>query len=235
MHITQASTSCLHARPTCAQHTCGLSSRRPVRPAGLRLWASLARSVKAVPIAIVTVGKGNSRGAELMAAEWADKLRRCGRGAGLGTSVFGWQGAMPCSALGFSNLSLRTRPSSTLRLCCCLCRYTRLTEVQLKPNPKNAKEVAVAVAHEGERVLKARNAHARCCSYMQAQAQACMHALCGWEGAAPLLAPPPLPPATQMHPPRPAALGGPRPSRLSPPVTAWCCWMSGGGTSPLPT
>lgn len=25
----------------------------------------------------------------------------------------------------------------------------------MKPNPKNAKEVAVAVAHEGERVLKA--------------------------------------------------------------------------------
>ena len=34
-------------------------------------------------------------------------------------------------------------------------RYTALTELQIKPNPKNAKETAVAVQHEGERVLKA--------------------------------------------------------------------------------
>ncbi len=47
---------------------------KPVR--GLRLLASLARSVKAVPVHIITVGKGNSNGAELMAAEWAAKLRR---------------------------------------------------------------------------------------------------------------------------------------------------------------
>jgi hypothetical protein len=37
---------------------------------------SLARSVRAIPITIVTVGKGSSKGAELMAAEWADKLKR---------------------------------------------------------------------------------------------------------------------------------------------------------------
>lgn len=43
---------------------------------GVRTLASLARSVKAVPINIISVGKGNSKGAELMAAEWADKLRR---------------------------------------------------------------------------------------------------------------------------------------------------------------
>lgn len=30
-----------------------------------------------MPITVLTVGKGNSRGAELMGAEWADKLRRC--------------------------------------------------------------------------------------------------------------------------------------------------------------
>ena len=47
---------------------------RPAR--GLRLLASLARSVKAVPVHVITVGKGNSKGAELMAAEWAAKLRR---------------------------------------------------------------------------------------------------------------------------------------------------------------
>ncbi|KAL4430881.1 hypothetical protein ABPG75_006137 [Micractinium tetrahymenae] len=34
-------------------------------------------------------------------------------------------------------------------------RYTNLTEVQIKPNPKNAKDTAVAVQHEGERVLRA--------------------------------------------------------------------------------
>lgn len=38
--------------------------------------SSLARSVRAVPITVLTVAKGNSRGAELMASEWADKLRR---------------------------------------------------------------------------------------------------------------------------------------------------------------
>ena len=35
------------------------------------------------------------------------------------------------------------------------CSYTSLNEVNVKPNPKNARETAVAVAHEGERVLKA--------------------------------------------------------------------------------
>lgn len=34
-------------------------------------------------------------------------------------------------------------------------RYTPLTEVQIKPNPLNAKDPGVAQAHEGERVLKA--------------------------------------------------------------------------------
>lgn len=69
----------------------------------------LARSVRPIPLTIITVAKGSSKGAELMASEWADKLRR----------------------------------------------YTSLTELQVKPNPKNAKETAVAVGHEGERVLKA--------------------------------------------------------------------------------
>ncbi|PRW58579.1 RNA methyltransferase At5g10620 [Chlorella sorokiniana] len=71
--------------------------------------SSLARSVRPIPITVLTVSKGGSKGAELMAKEWADKLRR----------------------------------------------YTSLTELQIKPNPKNAKETAVAVQHEGERVLKA--------------------------------------------------------------------------------
>lgn len=43
------------------------------------------------------------------------------------------------------------QPSLALPVCC---RYTALTELQIKPNPKNAKETAVAVQHEGERVLK---------------------------------------------------------------------------------
>ena len=36
----------------------------------------LARSVRPIPITVITVDKGNSQGAEAMAAEWADKLRR---------------------------------------------------------------------------------------------------------------------------------------------------------------
>jgi 23S rRNA (pseudouridine1915-N3)-methyltransferase len=36
-------------------------------------------------------------------------------------------------------------------------RYAPLTEIQIKPNPLNAKEPAVAQVHEGERVLKAVN------------------------------------------------------------------------------
>lgn len=75
---------------------------------GIRLHASLARSVKAVPLTVVTVGKGNSKGAELMATEWSEKIRR----------------------------------------------YTRLHDVRLPTNPKNAKDTSVAVVHEGERVLK---------------------------------------------------------------------------------
>ncbi|EFN59390.1 hypothetical protein CHLNCDRAFT_137874 [Chlorella variabilis] len=69
---------------------------------------SLARSLRPIPITVVTVAKGSSKGAELMALEWADKLKR----------------------------------------------YTSLSQIQVKPNPKNAKETAVAVRHEGERVLK---------------------------------------------------------------------------------
>jgi hypothetical protein len=32
-----------------------------------------------MPIRIISVGKGNSKGAELMTDEWLEKLRRCGR------------------------------------------------------------------------------------------------------------------------------------------------------------
>lgn len=35
------------------------------------------------------------------------------------------------------------------------CRYTEVQEQQIKPNPKNAKDPASAVQHEGERVLRA--------------------------------------------------------------------------------
>ncbi len=38
--------------------------------------SSLARSVRPIPITVLTVSKGGSKGAELMAKEWADKLRR---------------------------------------------------------------------------------------------------------------------------------------------------------------
>lgn len=42
--------------------------------------ASMARAVRPVPLQIITVAKGNSPGARLMAAEWVDKLRRCAGG-----------------------------------------------------------------------------------------------------------------------------------------------------------
>ena len=38
--------------------------------------ASEARDVRAVPIKLITVSKGNSPGASAMAAEWLEKLRR---------------------------------------------------------------------------------------------------------------------------------------------------------------
>ena len=75
--------------------------------------ASLSRAVRPVPLKLISVAKGAggsaSKGAALMAEEWALKVRR----------------------------------------------YVPLTEVQLKPNPLNAKDPAVAKVHEGERVLKA--------------------------------------------------------------------------------
>lgn len=51
-------------------------ARCPAAAATVRPTASLARSVRPVPIMLITVAKGNSKGAELMASEWADKLRR---------------------------------------------------------------------------------------------------------------------------------------------------------------
>lgn len=38
--------------------------------------ASIARAVRPIPIKIISVGKGNSRGATEFASEWAEKLRR---------------------------------------------------------------------------------------------------------------------------------------------------------------
>lgn len=92
------------------------------------------RSVRPIPITVVTVAKGSSKGAELMAGEWADKLKRWAGGCGLQATAI----RSHCS----DHTSLLWR------------RYTALTQLQIKPNPKNAKETAVAVQHEGERVLK---------------------------------------------------------------------------------
>eukprot|EP00884_Botryococcus_braunii_P023113 jgi/Botrbrau1/9486/Bobra.0252s0102.3 len=67
-----------------------------------------SRAVRAIPIKIITVAKGNSPAAKGMSEEWADKIRR----------------------------------------------YTQLLEVQVKPNPKKAGDPDVAVATEGQQVLK---------------------------------------------------------------------------------
>lgn len=61
-------------------------ARAAAAAAGQSSPKPLARSVRPIPITIVTVAKGSSRGAEMMAAEWADKLKRCG-------AAWCWQGA----------------------------------------------------------------------------------------------------------------------------------------------
>ncbi|MEW5317516.1 MAG: hypothetical protein WDW38_008805 [Sanguina aurantia] len=65
--------------------------------------------VRAVPMKIITVTKGNSEGAVLMAAEWVEKIKY----------------------------------------------YGPFTQVQIKPNPKRAAAVDIALLGEGEKVLKA--------------------------------------------------------------------------------
>ena len=52
------------------------SQQPPPQQQQQKQQASLARSVRPIPITVITVAKGSSRGAELMAGEWADKLRR---------------------------------------------------------------------------------------------------------------------------------------------------------------
>ncbi|KAG1670829.1 hypothetical protein FOA52_003420 [Chlamydomonas sp. UWO 241] len=42
----------------------------------VRVCACLARDVRAMPIKIINVSKGNSKGASMMADEWLDKVRR---------------------------------------------------------------------------------------------------------------------------------------------------------------
>lgn len=75
----------------------------------LQVHAKLARDVRPVPIKLVSVGKGNSAGASLMAEEWLAKLRR----------------------------------------------YTTVTEIQLKPNPKKSTVPEIQMSTEAEKVLKA--------------------------------------------------------------------------------
>lgn len=101
-----------------------------------------------------------------MAAEWADKLRRCaaswaGRGArqGCGTrplwSPLHGRASPERAPPGDDSVPTLRRPCLSAPRPAVPCSYTALTEVQVRPNPKNAKETAVAVSHEGERVLKA--------------------------------------------------------------------------------
>lgn len=42
----------------------------------MRCLASLARSVRPVPMKIIVITKAKSKGAQLMAEEWATKLKR---------------------------------------------------------------------------------------------------------------------------------------------------------------
>lgn len=100
---------------SCHSHL-NLSTRSPRSPAAATAAAAgslnsstLKRDVRPVPIKLITVSKGNSPGAVMMASEWLEKLAR----------------------------------------------YTQVSEVQIKPNPKKTTIVELQKEAEGDKVVKA--------------------------------------------------------------------------------
>jgi 23S rRNA pseudoU1915 N3-methylase RlmH len=132
------------------------------QPPPAQQQASLARSVRPIPITVITVAKGSSKGAELMAGEWADKLRRYTQLTELQVgAACCWRTGPICrqsSAPHLHPVLLPAAASMLLRMQLhahnILATAAPCPLPQVKPNPKNAKETSVAVVHEGERVLK---------------------------------------------------------------------------------
>ena len=75
-HSTHPMHACRSLAASRHQHAPRRFSTAAVSAAGSSGGQPLARSVRPIPITVIIVAKGNSQGAEAMAAEWADKLRR---------------------------------------------------------------------------------------------------------------------------------------------------------------
>ena len=76
-----------HDRPSVVLQAGGTSSS----------GAGLARDVRAIPIKIITVSKGNSPGANLMAEEWMEKVWERGLAGGLQGRA--WSAGWQCAAI----------------------------------------------------------------------------------------------------------------------------------------
>lgn len=97
----------------------------------------MARDVRAMPIKLISVTKGNSKGAALMSSEWLGKLQRL---AGAH-----WPPApmhTVLSPFAWMNLTHTVRCS----------RYTSVTEVQVKPNPLRTSLPGKQIEAEAEKV-----------------------------------------------------------------------------------
>ncbi len=92
---------------------------------------SFARAVRPVKIKLITVAKGNSKGAEAVAR---NDLNNC----------------LDCSSYMHVEACARCVGEWTDKVK----RYTQLEHLQVKPNPKKAASPIVAVQSEGEKVLK---------------------------------------------------------------------------------
>lgn len=93
----------------------------------------LARAVRPVPIKIITVTKGNSKGTSLLAGNHLVKICK------------------PVTFMLTGNIStyeIAEEWADKLR------RYTQVTALQLKPNPKRSRVTAAAVQSEGQLVLR---------------------------------------------------------------------------------
>jgi hypothetical protein len=128
----------------------------------------LARSVRAMPIKLISVSKANSRGTSTMAAEWVGKLARYEAAPpGLDLCHSGWR-HLPiklCSAstvhsttstgLMLQAARQRTRVRAALLRGLMPPRYTSVSEVSLKPNPLGATSPQVQRDGEAAKVCSA--------------------------------------------------------------------------------
>uniref|UniRef100_A0A383VJ92 Uncharacterized protein n=1 Tax=Tetradesmus obliquus TaxID=3088 RepID=A0A383VJ92_TETOB len=104
-----STTACSQCAVPASQRTLVRSFSSKAKGGSSSSSSELVRSVRAMPIKLVSVGKGNSKAAQAMAQEWLEKLAR----------------------------------------------YTTVSEVLIKPNPKGASSPQVQKDAEAEKVLKA--------------------------------------------------------------------------------